>query len=446
MKRSYMRRFRADGRRDAQPDRLASVLTVAAAVVTLQCASPGLAAPASRHAATDDRVVQVADVKHAAGEHNRKSDHDEHIGHANEGEHGHDEAGIALSPAQQRRFGIETAAAGPGPIAETFERPAEVKFNQDKLAHVVPRVSGIAETVAIAQGDQVEEGQIIAVLDSRELADAKALYLAAVERRQLAQEEFDRQKVLRDKKITSEKLYLAARTALAEAKIAYATATQKLFALGYSKAEIEKFTYDDDATLTKYIIRAPLSGTVITRHLVRGEFVDTEKETERELFTIADVSSVWVDIALYPRDLAAVKKGRVAKLATESGGQAMAPIAFVAPHLTAETRTATARVILDNKDKTFRPGQYVRAFISVDETPVAVRVMSSALQTVDDQTVVFVADRGQFKKRVVQLGRRNQTYAEVMDGLEPGQNVVVNGSYLLKSELAKAGFDDGHNH
>ena len=389
-----------------------------------------------------------------SSEHDDHKDHapdDEARGHAgeeghedHEGHDGHDDhGGVELTPDQFDAFGVRMATVSGGPVSVTIERPAEVVYDENALAHVVPRVAGIARTINAAEGDQVAEGDVLAVLESRELADAKAAYLASLERLSLAKENFARADALVDRRIVSEKTHLEARTDYAEARINLRNARQKLFALGIDETRLKVISDEAESDLTEYVMHAPLSGTVVTRHLTRGESVPTE----REAFVIADVSTVWVDISIYAHDLERVEAGQTVTIITEGGLEAEGTIDFVTPNVSEETRTAKARVVLENTPMRLRPGMFVTARIAVTEEPADVRIPATALQIHEGQEVVFVKNKsGKLKPQSVTLGRRNSHYVEVLAGLRVGDTVVTDGAFVVKSQLAKSGFDDGHNH
>lgn len=377
------------------------------------------------------------DPGHAGGH----DDHEEPEGHDHKGHDDH--GGVDLTPAQMVDFKVSTATVSGGPVAVTIERPAEVIYDENALAHVVPRVAGIARTISAAEGDEVAEGEVLAVLESRELADAKAAYLASLERLALAKENFARADALIDKRIVSAKTHLEAKTDYAEARINLRNARQKLFALGIGESRLNEIVEEDEADLTEYVMRAPLSGTVVARHLTRGESVPTD----REAFVIADVSSVWVDISIYAHDLDQVETGQTVSVVTDSGLEVQGKVAFVTPNVSEETRTANARVFLANKPMRLRPGMFVTARIAVVQEPAEVRVPATALQNHEGRDVVFVKDKeGRLNPRPVTLGRRNSHYVEVLAGLRTGDTVVTDGAFVVKSQLAKSGFDDGHNH
>ena len=373
---------------------------------------------------------------HEAGE----AGHDEH-GHA--GEEGHSDK-VTLTPDQVKEFGIELEQAQKGAITADIVRPAEVKFDENRVAHVVARVEGVVRSVMISQGDVVEEGAVMAIIDSRELADAKADFQAAGQRLQLAFRTFERETRLWKQKISSEKEYLEAKAAEAQARIARQAAIHKLHALGFNDAYIERLSSSlEDKHLAEYRLVAPLSGTVIERHITRGERISTD----RQAFLLANLDKLWVDITLYARDLIRVKKSMNVLIDPEDGKpEVPGRIAFVTPNVSEETRTGFARVLLDNVIERLRPGMFIKAEIAVSAATASVRVPKSAIQTLEKNSVVFVAKDGAFMPRPIRLGRENMQYAEVVAGLQPGETFVSRGSFILKSQLSKESFGDGHAH
>jgi cobalt-zinc-cadmium efflux system membrane fusion protein len=390
------------------------------------------------HADHAESKKHDGDAKHAE---EAKAGHDEEEG---EGHAGHaDEALVKLSAEQIREFGILVATAGPGAIDQYAELPGEIVLNADRLAHVVPRVSGIVRQVNSSLGDRVRAGELLAVLESRELADAKAEFLAARERLTLAQATFEREEGLWEKKVSAEQDFLAARQSLAEARIALNSARQKLHALGYAEADLQQLVTRPELAASHYRITAPFAGTVIEKHLTLGEIVNADAA----ILTIADLATVWVDINVYQKDLARIRKGQPVVVAIGHDiPDVTGEIAWLGPLVSEATRTAKARVILSNPDGLLRPGLFVTARVAVASEPVAVRVPKTALQTMDDQVVVFIQDADGFEPQPVQTGRESAEYVEITAGLSQGQSYVSKGAFTLKAQLGKGAFGDGHNH
>jgi len=370
-------------------------------------------------------------------------------GHAEHDEHGHDADGheedepIRLTKEELGEFGIVVTKANAAELEQYVDLPGEIVLNADHVAHVVPRVTGIIRQVNKKQGDQVRKGQVMAVIESRDLADSKAEFLAARERYELAQLNFAREERLWQKKITSEQEYLDARQAQVEARIALRSSEQKLHALGFSDDYLKSLPEQSDVTYTRYEIKAPFNGVVIQKHISLGEVL----EENAEAFIVADMKTVWVDLQVYQKDLAAIRKGQKVTIQVGHGvPDARGAIDFVGPLLGEETRTALARVVLSNPDGHYRPGMFVTARVASATSPVNIAVAKSALQTVDGRTVVFVKTPEGFEPRPVEIGRRNTVNVEILSGLKPGDLYVSEGAFTLKAQLSKGAFGDGHNH
>jgi cobalt-zinc-cadmium efflux system membrane fusion protein len=367
--------------------------------------------------------------------------HEDHKDGPNEA-HGEDPA-IQLSEADQREFGIAVETAGSGALHMHVNVPGKVALNADHQAHIVPRVSGVVQAVHKTLGDQVRAGEILATLESRELADLKSAYLTAQEQQALAQSVFDREADLRQKKITSEQEYLQAKQDLASAKIATRAAAQKLRALGLSDEAITRLPTQPGATFTQYAITAPFNGTIIERHISLGEVL----QDATAAFVVADLSTVWVDLQIYPKDLPFVRTGQTAVMSADPGiPEAQGTIAYMGPVVGEQTRTALARVVLPNPQGHWRPGLFVTADITIERHEVSLLIPETALQSVEERPTVFVETPEGFIPQPVTLGRRNAAAIEVTSGLVPGQRYVTRGAFTLKAQLAKGSFGDGHNH
>ncbi|MCP4571394.1 MAG: HlyD family efflux transporter periplasmic adaptor subunit [bacterium] len=200
---------------------------------------------------------------------------------------------------------------------------------------------------------------------------------------------------------------------------------------------------EGDASLTEFNVRTALGGTVIERHVSLGEAVSRDQA----LFVVADLDSVWIDIAVYLRDLDAVREGDPVTVSCGRHDAGIAArIGYVAPVVDEATRTATARVVLPNGDRHWRPGMFVTAVLETSAEPVDVAVLPSAVFNVEGRTCVFVETDEGFVPRPVTVGRRTDDLLEITAGLAPDEPYVVHGGFTLKAELEKASFGDGHNH
>ena len=380
-----------------------------------------------------------AEQGHGHDGHQNNHDTDPHAGHDDHAE------SVKLSPQEMEEFGIVLAIAQGGQLSATVELSGEVVFNPDSVAHVTPRVPGVAKQVHKSIGDQVRDGDLLAVLDSRALAQAKSEYLALSARQAIAQAHYEREKKLWQQKVSAERVYLEAKQSLEEARIGQQLARRQLYALGLSEAEVTGLAKQPQTELTQYRLTAPISGTVIERHLVRGEVV--HEDPQEATFIIADLSRVWVNLAVHQNDLGKVAKGQhVTVWAQPSGYTATGRIAYLSSAIDEATRTATARVAIDNPHGDWRPGMFVIATVEVDAWQAQVWVPETAIQTVDDATVVFVKTDEGFEPRPVTLGRRDGQRLEIVSGLDPGQTYVSANAFTLKAQMGKGDFGHGHAH
>lgn len=349
-------------------------------------------------------------------------------GHA-EKEHGEEEGQLHLSIAQIESAGIQLADAGPRELGTAISFPGEIRFDEDRTAHVVPRVPGVVEAVHAELGQAVKRGQVLAVIASQQISDLRSEQQAAQRRLELARLTFQREQQLWQERISAEQDYLQARQALQEAEIALANARQKVAAVGPAGAG------------NRYELRAPFDAVVVEKHLTVGEVVD---ETSNA-FTLSDLSRVWATFAVAPRDLGKVVTGReVTVSAPDLGAQVLGKVNYVGSLLGEQNRAATVRATLANPNGAWRPGLFVNVAVSVDRFDAAVAVPESALQTWEAQTVVFARTEEGFEARPVKTGRRDAGQVEITSGLAAGTQVAAAGSFVLKSELGKGSAEHSH--
>ncbi|NUO09900.1 MAG: efflux RND transporter periplasmic adaptor subunit [Candidatus Brocadia sp.] len=340
---------------------------------------------------------------------------------------------------QNAGIGIETA--GPAQIKTVLEFPGEIELNADKVVHVVPRVSGVVTEVCKNLGDTVRHGEIIAVLDSREVAELKSAYMASLKRVELARLTFGRKERLWKEKISSEKDYLASRQALAEEEINLQTAAQKLLALGLSQTDLDRIPEMAGRGLTRYELKAQFDGTVIKKEIAVGEAI----KEDADIYAIADLRTVWVAVTVYAKDLSVVKVGQnVAVRSKILDQEANGTLTYLGPLVGEQTRTAQGRVVVQNPEGRWRPGLFVTVEVVQEEISVSVAVSVDALQTLYDWPVVFVQYGDEFEARPLELGRSDGRWVEVLHGLSPGEKYVALNSFILKAELGKAGATHDH--
>ncbi|BDB28501.1 efflux RND transporter periplasmic adaptor subunit [Cupriavidus sp. P-10] len=348
---------------------------------------------------------------------------------------------IKLTPEQVQQAGIGMATAGPAPLRGSVDFPGEIRFNDDRTAHVVPRVAGVAQAVPANLGEQVAKGQVLAVLASTALAEQRSELLAAQRREALARATYAREKTLWQEKISAEQDYQQARTALEEAQIAVQNARQKLVAIGASESAGKDVKDGKGGSLNQFALRAPFDGIIVEKHLSLGEAV----KEDASVFTISDLSSVWAEFVVSARDLDQVRVGETVRIrSTASQTQAEGKVSYVGALLGEQTRTAKARVTLSNPGMAWRPGLFVTVSVLGAATQVPVTVEADAVQQVDGHSAVFVAVPGGFAVQPVKTGRSGGKLVEITEGLQAGARYAAANSFILKSELGKA--SAGHEH
>ena len=198
-------------------------------------------------------------------------------------------------------------------------------------------------------------------------------------------------------------------------------------------------TVESNESLQTYSVTAPIAGTITQRHAAPGEQTD-----EESLFEIADFSSVWAELDVFSRDRPRLREGLPVAISTDNGLTAMGTIAYLAPVGNRASQSLTARVVLDNADGRWTPGQFVEGRVTIATAPVDVAVPLSALQRFREFDVVFAQVGDTYEVRMLTLGRRDAHSVEVLSGLAPGTTYVTDNSYLIKADIEKAGASHDH--
>lgn len=374
--------------------------------------------------------------EHGAETHENHDDHGSEAVAEHKDDHGAEEKSekIALDDAQIKAAGIVVAAAAPADISIAITLPGEIRFNEDRTAHVVPKLSGVVTAVMAELGQTVKQGQVLAVVASSGLSEQRSELLSAQRRLALASTTLDRERRLWQDKISAEQDYLQAKQAMSEAEIAVQNARQKLSAFGTGAAS--------GSDLNRLELRAPFDGIVMEKHLALGEAV----KEDANVFTISDLSTVWAEIAVPPKDLNLVRVGETVTVkASAFDAQATGKITYVGSLLGEQTRTAKARVALANPERAWRPGLFVNVDVLSGQTgAAAVTVNTEAIQTLEDKPVVFVRVDGGFRPQPVTLGRSDGKTTEVLQGLDAGTKYAAAGSFVLKAELGKDSAEHTH--
>ena len=362
--------------------------------------------------------------------------------HSHSHEEGEEEENtVKLTEEQIQKLGLKFLTVGPGTLNHTLSTRGKIILHPDRLAHIVPKVSGVAQEADKNIGNPVKANEVMAVLESRDMADIKAAFLAALSRKKLAESTLQREEKLYRDNVSSGADYLNAKNNYEESVINAQLSFQKLRAFGLDEEDIQRLVNQNEPDLRSYQIRSPIDGTVIMRHITKGEFV----ESTSTIYEVADLSTVWVEIGIYPKDLHRVREGQMIEvmIPSESKGSP-AQLIYVSPIVADETITAKAVAQLNNPEGKWRPGVFVKVNIATEKSSSPLVVVNEAIQSGEGKDFVFVVVPEGFERRFVKLGRSDNQFTEIVSGLNSGENYVANQTFLLKAELGKNSAEHEH--
>ncbi len=311
-----------------------------------------------------------------------------------------------------------------------------ITYDQDLVSHVGPKTQGRVTDLRAELGSRVREGDALAHLESPEVGVTRSQLIEAEALLAIARETFDRETRLEAEGISSRREVLEAETQLRTIEASLRSAEERLRLFGAA-------THGDGG---HFDVVAPYDGVVVERHAGRGEVVGPADQ----LFTIADLTTLWIELDIFERDMSSVAEDQSVEVTTAAwlGRSFPARIVYVADILDARSRTVRARVEVDNSDGALKPGMFATALIHTAEGETAVAVPRDAVQNVEGEDVVWIPgdEAGAFLASPVLLGEELPGgMVAIVAGLLAGDPVVVAGAFTLKAELAKGEFG-GHGH
>ena len=335
-----------------------------------------------------------------------------------------DRDAVTLSAQQIADAGVEVARPTVGGIAGAIELPGLVQGDPQGVQVVSATIGGRLVALTRNLGQPVRQGDPIAVIESREAASLKAEVEAARARSALAQSNLRREERLFAERVSPEQDLVAARTAATEASIALRLAQQQLGATG-----------GGGGALNRIAMRSPISGQVIARPAVLGQTVDANAE----LYRVANLSRVSINASVSPADAGRIRPGTRVEV-TAAGRRQEGRVSFVSPALDESTRLVQVIATIDNAGGTWRVGEPVTASFMLPATgDRSVAVPSTAVQSVENRTVVFVRTPTGFRAVPVTTGRRQGDQVVISSGLTGQERIATTNSFTLKAELGKGG-------
>ncbi|HEU4733315.1 MAG TPA: efflux RND transporter periplasmic adaptor subunit [Kofleriaceae bacterium] len=334
---------------------------------------------------------------------------------------------IKIAPDMMRDLRVTVGKAQARAAGETVSALGELHVNEDAYAEIASPVSARVAKVLARPGDTVSAGQALAQLTSPELGQSRAELDAARARLELARKTAERKRGLAADRLIPERERIEAEAALTEAEAAYNVASASLRKYGGGTAE------------TSLVVRSPIAGTVIERSVVMGQLADPS----RTLFRVGDLSTLWLVAHVFERDAVRVPIGSraPASFAALPGKTFEAVIRAIGREVDAASRTIAIRLDVPNPDGLLRPGMSATVALPIGEpggAPVIV-VPAAAVQRVGASWAVFIPHReGTFEVRAIGRGRDLSGDVEVLSGLTAGEDLVIEGAFLLKAEADKA--------
>lgn len=339
-------------------------------------------------------------------------------------------AELAIDAERLRRSGVEVSPAAGGELARALPLLGNLVPNEHNTVKVAAGIGGIVRELPVKVGDVVREGDPLAVIESKEAADVAFLYLEQQQRWSFARQAYDREKSLLEKKLGTFESLRTAQNELQKGQLDLQLTTQKLRLLGLLDKDGKLAA--SPSRISTFTLRSPIEGTVTARHALRGEHAPAE----RELFTLINLSSVWLEVKAPQTAVRMTHVGQELQVLNDQLGlRTRSVVVFVSPVADAASRTVLVRLLLANTDGNWRPGSCATAEFVDEKRTVPVRLPREAVVTLDDAPAVFVEARpGVFQVRRVITGLEDRTHVEISQGLDPGERVVTRHALFLKGE------------
>ena len=343
-----------------------------------------------------------------------------------------DEDLMTLSRTELQQSGVTMTEVTRRLIQDQLSFTASILANQNRLAHVTPRIEGKLSRVIANLGDHVKTGQTLAEIDSIQMGEARAQFKSSKIDLALAQANFDRISSLYEDKVVPQKQFIESQSALERARSALYADSERLRMYGGLG------THGGST----YVLTAPFNGIVIEKNAVIGELA----KPADTIFTIADMSTVWIDADVPERDLQFLDIGKTANITITAypGEVFTGKVSYLSNIVDKTTRTVKARIELPNPDLKLRIDMFANVVLNHATTKDVLVVPNTAVVMLQGIPNVYINENGGFTPRAVELGSRYNEFVEIKSGLNEGETVVQTGVYALKARQLKSQISDEH--
>lgn len=380
----------------------------------------------SKESAKDAPAAQGAKADEHAGE-KKGAGKDEHAAEATE---------LTLTSEEAERAGVKVEEVKAQALGETVVVTATIYPDQDRLVRVSPRIEGRILSAPAKLGDKVRAGQTLATLDSVEVGETHAAWTQAQVELRIAEADFKRAEGLNAEEIIPRKDFLRAQADRDKAAAALRAAADRLRLLGGAPGAT-------GSNVSGFAVAAPFAGTVIEKKVTLGELATPSEP----MFTVADLSRVWIQAALPEAALAKVRVGANAKITVPAypGQTFSGKVGHIGAMLDKQTRTVVARIEVPNADGRLKPEMFATATIeAVGEKRDAIALPDAAIVLLEGKPTIFVFEQGAYEAREVEPGERIAGRTVLKSGVKPGDQVVTEGAYALKARKLKSQLGHGH--
>ena len=341
---------------------------------------------------------------------------------------------VKLADVEVREAGVLAEKLKAQSLPSQVVLNAVISANQDRLAHISPRVPARLTAVNVNVGDRVKPGQVLALLDSLELGEAQSAWHQAQSGEALARTDFERAQSLHKDEIIAEKDYLRARSEYEKAKAQARASAERLQMLGVAPSSA------GGKGGSTFPLTAPFSGVVVEKKAVLGEMAQPDKS----VFAVADLSTVWVEASLFEKDLARVRVGASATVTVPAypGIEFKGKVTNIASMLDKDTRTIPVRITVPNVDGRLKPEMFGAASIEGTTAAEVLVLPETAVILLNGEPTIFIDQDGDYEARHVQLGARLGGNVVIANGVKAGEWVVRKGAFAIKAKLLKSQIGD----
>jgi cobalt-zinc-cadmium efflux system membrane fusion protein len=333
---------------------------------------------------------------------------------------------------------IETAIVAPGTVKPVLSLAGKVAYGEDRYSRISSPLQGRVVEVRARLGDRVKTGDVLLVIDSPDITAAYSDFVKEASELEYATRAYELAKDLYETKALPQRDLKMAENEAIKARAEFRRSKERLLSLRVPASELDKPLAEQRIT-SRFDMRSPLSGTVVERAVTPGQSVGGDPA--QVLFTVADLDTLQVIADVYERDLNLVKVGEVAKVTVEAypGVDFPAAVAFIGDVVDPNTRTIKVRAWVSNEKHKLKPEMFARLNIEVGGNAQFLAIPKEAVLEVDGKEVVYVAEAGgKYVKRLVKVSPAGGDQVRVLEGLKPGERIVIKGAVLLKAQESRS--------